>query len=303
MGQVMERTVPFTPTQVDGCGECYIVIGSLGELAKLDQDGKLIEEYSVPFPSTVTHSTHLVDFWIGIWVDAEMRMARIASLKLDDLWQDGISRGDLRAPLDLMSLHPQNSVWSHALDSEPTCISSLDDDFCFVLRGKGVYRMDSEANEVWRSSLPSTIDGTLRGLETAISISQSKDFLSIWYDNGLVVDISADSGVEVDRRSLKISDRIERVFHSGESHLLALAEGGFLITDREKVLESHSTPGPLSAARIRNGNWEFTGLRFDGRLSNAVLDISSREQLGVGFVADKVLTNDGTLCEFAITRS
>jgi len=303
MGQVVERTVPFTPTRVDDCGGYYIVIGSLGELVKLDRDGKLIGESSIPFASTITHSTPLVDYWIGIWVEAEMKLARIASLKLDDLWVNGVSRGDLRTSQNPISLHPQNSVWSHALDSEPTCITSLDDDFCFVLRGKGVYRMDLEANEVWRSILPGTMDGKLRGLETAISIFKSKDCLTIWYDNGLVVDISSDSGIELDRRRVQIPDRIERIFHSEDSHLLALAGGGFLISDGEQILEHYLTPGPLFAAITRNEVWEFTGWRFDGRLSNLGLEISSRDELGVGFVADKILTNDGTLCEFAVTRS
>ena len=303
MGQVVERTVPFTPTRVDYCGEYYIVIGSLGELAKLDRDGELIGESSIPFASTITHSTPLIDYWIGIWVEAEMRVARIASLKLDELWGNGVSRGGLRTSLDPMSLHPQNSVWSHALESEPTCITSLGDNFCFVLRGKGVYQMDLEANEVWRSSLPSTMDGKMRGLETTISISQSKNSLSLWYDNGLVVDLSLDSGIEIDRRSLQIPDRIERIFHSEKSHLLALAGGGFLISDGEQILGHYSTPGPLFAAITRNEEWKFTGWRFDGRLSNSGLEISSRDELGVGFVADKVLTNDGTLCEFSVTRS
>ena len=87
--------------------------------------------------------------------------------------------------------------------------------------------MDLEANEIWRSSLPSTMDGKMGGLETAISISESKNSLSLWYDNGLVVDISLDSGIEIDRRSLNIPDRIERVFHSGESHLLLYREADF----------------------------------------------------------------------------
>ena len=86
---------------------------------------------------------------------------------------------------------------------------------------------------------PGTIDGKLRGLETAISISQSKNSLSLWYDNGLVVDISLDSGIEIDRRILQTLDRIERVFHSEKFHLLALAGGGFLISDGEQILESY----------------------------------------------------------------
>ena len=302
-GPVVERVVPFTPTKVDLCEDNYIITGSLGELAKLTRDGKLIEEYSIPFPSSITHSTTLGDFWIGIWVEAEMRLARMSSLNVKNSWENGPSRSELRTSSDPMSLHPRNTVWSHALDSEPTCITDIGDDFCFVLRGKGIYRMDKHANEVWRSNLPSTIDGNLRGSETAISISQSDDFLSIWYDNGLVVDISTDTGIEIDRRRLPISDRIERVFHSENFHLLALSEQGFLIANSEEILQSHKTPGPLFAARYRNGQWEFTGWRFDGTLGNYDLKIHSRKQLGIGFVADRVLTNDGTLCDFAITHS
>ena len=104
----MERTVPFTPTQVDDCGENYVIIGSLGRLAKLDNEGKLIEDYSIPFPSTITHSTNLGDYWIGIWLEAEMRLARISSLNLSNIWENGNSRGELRTSLDPMSLHPKS---------------------------------------------------------------------------------------------------------------------------------------------------------------------------------------------------
>ena len=88
MSQVVERTVPFTPTRVDDCGGNYVITGSLGELAKLDNQGKLIEDYSIPFPSTITHSTSLGDYWIGIWLEAEMRLARISSLNLNNLWEN-----------------------------------------------------------------------------------------------------------------------------------------------------------------------------------------------------------------------
>ena len=61
-------------------------------------------------------------------------------------------------------------------------------------------------------------------------------FLAIWYDNGLVVDISTDTGIEIDRRRLPVSDRIERVFHSENFHLLALSEQGFLIANGEEII-------------------------------------------------------------------
>ena len=299
----MERTVSFTPTRVDNCAEYYVVIGSLGELAKLDRTGNLIGEVCTPFASTITHSIPLDDSWIGIWVEPEMRLARMARLKNEGTWRNGPSSSELRTSDNPMQLHPENSTWSHALDAEPTCITGLGDVFCFVLRGRGVYLMDSEANEVWRSSLPNSNVGRINGIETAISISNSEDKLSIWYDNGLIVDISLDTGLEIDRRKIKISERIERVFHGNDSHILALSQGGFLLSDGEGIVESYNTPGPLLSARQKDGIWELTGWRFDAIIRERSLDISSRDQLGVGFIEDKILTNDGTLSEFSFNRS
>ena len=299
----MERTVSFTPTRVDNCAEYYVVIGSLGELAKLDRTGNLIGEVCTPFASTITHSIPLDDSWIGIWVEPEMRLARMARLKNEGTWRNGPSSSELRTSDNPMQLHPENSTWSHALDAEPTCITALGDVFCFVLRGRGVYLMDSEANEVWRSSLPNSNVGRINGIETAISISNSEDKLSIWYDNGLIVDISLDTGLEIDRRKIKISERIERVFHGNDSHILALSQGGFLLSDGEGIVEPYKTPGPLLSARQKDGIWELTGWRFDAIIRETSLDISSRDQLGVGFIEGKILTNDGTLSEFSFNRS
>ena len=134
MGRVVERTVSFTPTRVDNCAEYYVVIGSLGELAKLDRTGNLIGEVCTPFASTITHSIPLDDSWIGIWVEPEMRLARMAGLKIEETWRNGPSSSELRTSDNPMQLHPENSTWSHALDAEPTCITGLGDVFCFVLR-------------------------------------------------------------------------------------------------------------------------------------------------------------------------
>lgn len=163
--------------------------------------------------------------------------------------------------------------------------------------------MDPEANEVWRSSLPNSNVGRRNGFETAISISNSEDKLSIWYDNGLIVDIALDTGLEIDRRKIKISERIERVIHGNDSHIIALSQGGFLLSDGEGIVEPYKTPGPLLSARQKDGIWELTGWRFDAIIRETSLDISSRDQLGVGFIEGKILTNDGTLSEFSFNRS
>jgi hypothetical protein len=57
------------------------------------------------------------------------------------------------------------------------------------------------------------------------------------------------------------------------------------------------------AARYQDGAWEFTGWRIDGRLFEGILEISKRTEIGVGFVGQRVLTNDGTLADFPFTRS
>ena len=303
MGRVVERTVSFTPTRVDNCAEFYIVIGSLGELAKIDRTGNLIGEVCTPFASTITHSIPLADSWIGIWVEPELRLARMAGLNLEGNWKNGPSSSDLRISDDLIQLHPENSTWSHALDAEPTCITGLGNEFCFALRGRGIYLMDSEANEVWRSSLPNSNVGRRNGFETAISISNCEEKLSIWYDNGLIVDIALDTGLEIDRRKIKISEKIERVFHGNDSHILALSQSGFLLSDGEGIVDSYKTPGPLLSARQKDGIWELTGWRFDALIRERSLEISSRDQLGVGFIEEKILTNDGTLSEFSFNRS
>ena len=115
-----------------------------------------------------------------------------------------------------------------------------------------------------------------------------KNSLSLWYDNGLVVDISLDSGIEIDRRILQTPDRIERVFHSGNPTSWTLAGGGFLISDGEQILESY-LPRAIICSKNRNEEWEFTGWRFDGRLSDLGLEISSREELGVGLLQTRFL--------------
>ncbi|HII43708.1 TPA: hypothetical protein HA325_03725 [Candidatus Thalassarchaeaceae archaeon] len=299
----MQRIIPFTPARVDDSDDNHIVVGTLGELAKISAEGKLASKVSTPFPAGISCSTAFEGAWLGIWVEPEMRLARMASLDIEADWQDGATRSALRTSDDSTLVHPAEAIWSRSLDAEPTAVCQVEGGFCFALRSRGVYRMDIEAKEIWRASMPSVIDGKRRGQETAISMSVSGEILRIWFDNGLVVDLSMEDGSELDRRNLRVGERIEAVFHSKNEHLLALSTGGIARTNAEQVLESHPTSGPVMAARYQDGAWEFTGWRIDGRLFEGILEISKRTEIGVGFVGQRVLTNDGTLADFPFTRS
>ncbi len=298
----MSRIIPFTPTRVDSGESEHVIIGTLGELARIDDKGDAIGEVVSPFPAAVPCSTQIDGGWLGVWVEPEQRLARMARLRFDSEWQNGIAKGELRSHRS-STIQPAEADWSRAMDAEPTAVCRTETGFCFALRSKGIYHLDEEANEIWRAMLPSVLDGRRRGLETALSIHPTEDILSIWYDNGLVVDLSMKDGIEIDRRSLKTPERIDAIFHSENEHLIALSGGGFCIQDHNGVLESHSTHGPVMAARSVDGAWEFTGWRHDGRLSEGKLSLSERPEIGVGFVGQRILTNDGTLSDFQFTRS
>ena len=298
----VSRIVTFTPTRVDSGETRHVIVGTLGELARIDEDGNALGDSVTPFPAAIPCSTQIEGGWLGIWIEPEHRLARMARLNLDAEWQDGSSRGELRTSL-VRNMQPASAEWTRSMDAEPTAVSRTETGFCFALRGRGIYHLDSQANEIWRAKLPSVLDGRRRGLETAISMHASKDKLSVWYDNGLVVQLSMDDGSEIDRRNLNASERIEAVFHSDSQHFIALAGGGISIQDENGVLESHATPGPVFAARRIGETWEFTGWRHDGRLDEKGLSLAERPEIGVGFVGQRVLSNDGTLAAFGITRS
>lgn len=298
----MSRIVTFTPTRVDLGETHHVIVGTLGELARIDDDGNALGDSVTPFPAAVPCSTQIDGGWLGVWVEPEHRLARMARLNSDSEWKNGNPRGEFRTSR-VRDMQPANAEWTRSMDAEPTAVCRTETGFCFAVRGRGIYHLDAQANEIWRAKLPSVLDGRRRGLETAISMQASKDKLSVWYDNGLVVDLSMSDGSEIDRRNLNASERIEAVYHSDSQHLIALAGGGISIQDENGVLESHATPGPVFAARRTDETWEFTGWRHDGRLDEDGLSLAKRREIGVGFVGQRILTNDGTLAAFGITRS
>lgn len=298
----MEGIVDFTPARVDEYDEGYIIIGTQGELTRIGADAELESRMVKPFPASITCSTGIDGGWLGVWVEPELRLARMARLDTDAEWIDGNTRSDLRIKPP-SSIQPAQAAWVRSMDTEPTTVCRTEQGFCFALRGRGIYHLDADANEIWRAQLPAVLDGRRRGLETAISIFVSTESLSIWYDNGLVVELSLEDGSEIDRHSLRVSERVEGVFHHESQHLLALAGGGICLSDGKQILESHKTPGPVVAARHTDSGWELTGWRLDGTLHNGELSLATRPEVGVGFVGQRVLTNDGTLADFQITRS
>ena len=51
--------------------------------------------------------------------------------------------------------------------------------------------------------------------------------------------------------------------------------------------------GPIYDVKIRDNNWIWTGWRHDGLKDGERIHTNSRDDIGVGIIDERVLTNDG----------
>ncbi|MBT7432245.1 MAG: hypothetical protein HN785_00045, partial [Euryarchaeota archaeon] len=107
------QNLGFAPIRVDSANDFHIVIGTGGELAKLDLNLNKIGETVRPFPSPVTSSTIVDGNWVGTWVEREFKLARMAAIPLNSDWMEGEGRSSLRTLEGRKSLHPVGNQWSH----------------------------------------------------------------------------------------------------------------------------------------------------------------------------------------------
>ena len=295
----MSETFGFTPRRIDVGETTSVVVGTLGELCRVDSRGELISPVCQPFPAPVTSGVVLEDRWIGIWVEVEFQVARMAALPLDDAWRDGIGREELRTVLrnDGLEAVPAASIWSRTLDSEPMALTRVGDGFAFAVLGRGIYLMDADANEIWRAAIPHVgVDGSQRLHRQILEMFVIGDVLQIWMEDAEVYEMSLDDGRIIDQRVIGLSDRLEAVFHSKHlGWLLALSGGGIVrFESLDSAPDIHPTAGPVIDAVEGDSGWVWTGWRHDGMLVDDGVVSRPRRELGVAVLADSVLTNDGT---------
>lgn len=290
--------IGFTPAGVAKGDDLHVLIGTQGEVVKIDKEGLLLGPVVSPFPSPIVDSTIVGNRWFGIWMDREFRQARMAALPLNEDWANGPNKEQLRTIIhstDSDVLKPAMSIWHRALDSEPMKIGVSGQNIVFATV-TGVYMIDSDANEIWRGMLPRWPDiSSVFAFDQIVGILEVPQGLSIWSKAGGVSVLDPSNGLEIFSRTIQFGDRVSGVSYSKEGGwFVMLHEGAIALMDKiEGDFSLYKTGAPVLDAQFIDGSWRWTGWRHDGKLANHVVEIFKRRSVGVSMLNGSVLTNDG----------
>ena len=289
----------FAPKRVDRGGSSLVVVGSSGELVRVTSDGSPMHPAVRPFPASVTGGAVLDEVWVGTWVERELQQARMAALPLEGDWGDGAGREILRISINsARDVMPSSSVWSEVLDAEPLAVSRVGDGLVFATLGRGVYRTDADAGEIWRAPYPEWPGlSRVASRDALVSSNQSEDGVVVWSEAGGMAVLDCDDGSSLLSRELSLPDRLEGVRSSDDGEWLLMLSGGgvILLGSLESEPEFVRTPGPVMDAVHDGSHWRWTGWRHDGELFDGapLARCVARDEVGVALIGDRVLTNDG----------
>ena len=301
-----EAQLGFQPMRVDRGDSVTVVVGSMGELVRVNGRGVPMHQPVTPFPASVTEGAVLDGIWVGTWVEHEMQQARMAALPLDGEWVTGAGRDALRQRAEPAGLMPSSSMWSRFLDAEPMAVSGVEGGLVFATLRRGIYKIGFDATELWRAPYPEwpQLSG-LKPRDHMVSSNEVDGSVAIWSAAGGVCVLDIEDGSQVLSTTISLPDTLSGVRHSEDGGwLLLLNSGGTALLDE---LESEpsviGTPGPGPDATCEGGRWKWTGWRHDGVLRGGVAHCTARGQIGVGLLADRVLTNDGVWSDHARAHS
>lgn len=299
--------IGFSPSGIAKGDGVHVLTGTQGEVVKIDRGGIRLGPVVSPFPSPIVDSTIVGDRWCGMWMDRELRQARMAAIPLDDDWVDGPDREQLRTSIYSTNddvLKPAKSIWHRSLDSEPMKIGVSGENIVFATVN-GVYKIDSDANEIWRGMLPRWPDiSSLFAFDQIVGIVEFSGGLSIWSRAGGVSVLDPSTGLEIFSKTIQFGDKISGVSYSEEGGwFVMLHEGSIAVMDKiEDDFSHYKTSSPVLDAQFIDGSWRWTGWRHDGNLTGQVMDILERDNVGVAVINGSVLTNDGSWSEWRATR-
>ena len=89
--------IGFAPIKIDSGNNIHVISGVSGQLLKVDDQLNRLGEVSQPFPALITSSTIVGKKWIGVWIERELRQARMAAFDLNEEWKNGEKKADLRS--------------------------------------------------------------------------------------------------------------------------------------------------------------------------------------------------------------
>ena len=301
-----EAPLGFQPVRVDRGDSATVVIGSSGELVRIDEFGTPLHQPVRPFPASVTGGAVLDGVWVGTWVEHELQQARMAALPLVGEWAEGGGREMLRYRTETADLMPSSSIWSRFLDAEPMAVSRAGDGVVFATLRRGIYRIDEEAVEIWRAPYPEWPDlSALASRDSLVSSNENDGRIVIWSEAGGVTAVDSENGGHVLSTVVPLPDSLSGVRHNEDGGwLLLLNSGGIaLLDDLQSEPEVVRTPGPVLDAVHDGEFWRWTGWRHDGALRDGEVQCAARDQFGVALIGDRVLTNDGTWDNYGLNHS
>jgi hypothetical protein len=257
--------LPFSPSRILQLDEGYLAIGQDGQLLQLDQNLSYSDNPVNPFPISIEQACIVGNNLVATWLDAELMLARMASIDLNNKLVEGPSKADLRVQKSLKTaLHPAGNTWSRVLDSQPLALASDGKRIAFVLWNKGIYCLNEDSSEIWRSPYPvwEMVSKLPRSDET-ICMSFNDSEIHIWCAAGGRLVLNADDGTVVRSEKVDIDAVVENIFHN-ELHELVCSNNGeaFHLVDTVLRMQTDIT-GPIQYAAwdSDSNTWRICGWR------------------------------------------
>jgi hypothetical protein len=294
----MEGVLGFNPIRIDKGIEDCIVVGSDGQTVKINHGGDINGTVMCPFPGVASCGVVTSDSWIGSWVDRNLRKAYMGAFPLGGEWDSTGLESDNLNNADSDQSIGKSATWTRELQSEPVAMCSVEENIVFACLGSGIYMIDRNASEIWRSPYPRWRElEDLVGLDSIVSIVRREDEVYVFSSSGGYSAISIVTGHEMDNGILQnLPEKIHDVRFDQDSGWIIMLNGKKLAILDDLVSKPviFKVPGPVMDAFPHGGGWMWTGWRHDGFLSNDKLSIFQRSEVGVSLLGDKVLTNSGS---------
>ncbi len=298
----MDGVLGFNPVRIDKGVEGCIVVGSDGQTVKINQEGVINGTVMYPFPGVSSCGVINSNSWIGSWVDRNLRKAYMGSFPLEEDW--GSTSLESENPDNEGSIQSisKSATWTRELQSEPVAMCSVEENIVFACLGSGIYMIDRNASEIWRSPYPRWRElEDLVGLDSIVSIVRREDEIYVFSSSGGYSAISIVTGHEINNGILpNLPEKIHDVRFDQDSGWIIMLNGKKLAILDDLISKPivFKVPGPVMDAFPHERGWMWTGWRHDGHLSEGELNIFQRSELGISLLGDKVLTNSGTWSSF-----
>ena len=262
----------------------------------VDVDGGITidEHIANPFPCEITHAAICDSGLVATWVDHELRLARMALLPLDQKLVDGPSKSDLRANRDTSMV--AGAKWCHIVDAEPIGMVSNGEKIIFGLWSRGIYCIDSDANEVWRIPLFEVDENSPPRSGEISTILISGENVIVWTRNGTYYTISIDDGEVLEKQSIGIDCDVEVVFNHEGKFLISSTDGWAWEMEGNVITLARKFRGTIQDAVYDGNDWRVISWREDSMLRGIS---HGRLDLGVQIIENnegwQVLDNQGLI--------